>query len=207
MTIKEAESIVGSLSKPSKMPCYGYSIPAKYCKIGHKMVKIKGSICSKCYALKGRYIFPNVMAAMEKRFESLQNPKWADVMVELIKQKEKSGFFRWHDSGDLQGEWHLDKIAEIARRLPQIKFWLPTREYNIANAWLNKNDCPENLTIRFSALMIEGQVKESQNPHNLPISEASEDDWNCPSSLQHGKCWNCRLCWNKNCNRVAYKLH
>ena len=63
---KQAEAIVGTLSKPSKMPGYAYSTPAKRCIIGQKMRQVAGSICAFCYALKGRYVFPNVQAAMAK---------------------------------------------------------------------------------------------------------------------------------------------
>src|SRR5210317_1228253 len=166
MTIKELESTVGTLSKPSKMPCHGYSIPASRCKVGMKMRKVKGSVCFYCYAMKGRYVFQSVKAAMEKRFQSLNNPNWAKVMTALIEKKEKSGFFRWHDSGDLQSLEHLEDIAQIARNLPKISFWLPTREYNIVKQYLNKHESfPNNLTVRLSALMIDGTVNEKQNPY------------------------------------------
>jgi hypothetical protein len=208
MKIKQAESICGTLSKPSKMPCFGYSIPAKYCKIGMKMRNIMGSICSMCYALKGRYIFKNVMAAMEKRYQSLKNPQWIDAIVCLISKKEKSGYFRWHDSGDLQAEKHLRDIIEIAKRLPHVKFWLPTREYNIVNHLLSEGEqLPDNLTVRLSALMFDGEVKPSQNPFDLPTSGASETGFNCPSSEQGNKCLDCRACWDKNVKVVTYRKH
>ena len=209
MKLEKAEAIAGTLSKPSKMPCYGYSIPAKYCKIGMKMRDVKGSVCNKCYALKGRYVFKNVQAAMEKRFRSINDPQWVAAMVAMIKQKEKSGYFRWHDSGDLQDELHLAKIVTIAKHLPDIQFWLPTREYNIVNKWIERFGfaMPDNLTIRLSALMFDGQVNEKQNPFSLPTSEASEEGFSCPSSEQGNKCLTCRACWDKNVKVVTYKKH
>ena len=119
---KQAEEIVGTLSKPSKMPGYAYSTPAKRCLIGQKMRNVVGSICAFCYALKGRYVFPNVQKAMEKRFASLTNDLWVDAMTYLI-GKVKNPHFRWHDSGDLQGVWHIEKIVKIAKNLPHISFW------------------------------------------------------------------------------------
>src|SRR5690242_14227789 len=103
----DLEAYVGGLSNPSKMPGYGYSIPAKDCITGSKLRKVDGSTCSACYALKGRYVFPNVLAAMERRLASLDKPDWAYVMGELINRKSKQPFFRWHDSGDLQSVKHL----------------------------------------------------------------------------------------------------
>jgi hypothetical protein len=207
MNIKQAESICGTLSKPSKMPCNGYSIPASRCKVGMKMRNLKGSICSKCYALKGRYIFKAVQAALEKRFQSLSNPLWTHAMTCLIRLKEKSGYFRWHDSGDLQSEKHLKDIALIADCLPHIQFWLPSREYNIVNEWLQENALPDNLTIRLSSLMFDGDVTARQNPFGLPTSGASKDGFNCPSSKQGNKCLDCRACWDKSVSNITYKQH
>ncbi len=47
-----------SLSKPSKMPGYGWSTPASRCITGSKLRRIKGSVCHGCYAMKNRYVFP-----------------------------------------------------------------------------------------------------------------------------------------------------
>ena len=63
-TWKQLEVITGGLSAPSKMPCHSFSISAKRCKVGSKLRKVVGSTCNKCYALKGRYVFPNVERAM-----------------------------------------------------------------------------------------------------------------------------------------------
>ena len=57
MKIKQLEKEIGTLSNPSKMPAYAWGISAKQCKVGSKLAKIKGTICNKCYALKGHYTF------------------------------------------------------------------------------------------------------------------------------------------------------
>ena len=54
MLKKEAQKIVGGLSKPSKMPGPAYNLPARACITGAKLVKVPGSVCAGCYALKGR---------------------------------------------------------------------------------------------------------------------------------------------------------
>ena len=73
-TVGKAREYVGGLSRPSKMPGWGYSIPAIYCKMGAILSKIPGAVCRFCYAKKGRYIFPVVQAAMERRFRALDKP-------------------------------------------------------------------------------------------------------------------------------------
>ena len=67
MLKKEANEIVGGLSKPGKMPCPSINLPAAACVTGSLMAVIKGTTCYGCYALKGRYRFPNVKIAMDRR--------------------------------------------------------------------------------------------------------------------------------------------
>lgn len=207
-TLKQLQDKVGSLSTPSKMPGYGYSTSADDCITGSKLANVKGSICSICYARKGRYVFPNVQNAMKKRLESLERLDWIDAMVQLISRKEKSGFFRWHDSGDLQGVWHLEKIAEVARRLPSIKFWLPTREYKIVSDWKKFCTKPRNLTIRLSAFMIDGPAPVAVAKRlGLTTSGAKKTGFSCPSSQQGNQCGDCRACWDEAVTNVDYKPH
>ena len=212
-TIKALQMQVGSLSNPSKMPGFGYSTPAKDCQTGSKLAEIVNSICSICYAKKGRYVFPNVQNAMQFRLDSISKIDWIDCMVELISKKQSKlpegqrEFFRWHDSGDIQGVWHLEKIAEIARRLPEINFWLPTREYRFVREWLATATKPNNLQIRLSAYMIDGKPPtELANRLGLTTSGVSQNGFNCPAPKQDNACGDCRACWTSDEN-INYKSH
>ena len=212
-TIKALQMQVGSLSNPSKMPGFGYSTPAKDCQTGSKLAEIVNSICSICYAKKGRYVFPNVQNAMQYRLDSISKIDWIDCMVELISKKQSKlpegqrEFFRWHDSGDIQGVWHLEKIAEIARRLPEINFWLPTREYRFVREWLATATKPNNLQIRLSAYMIDGKPPtELANRLGLTTSGVSQNGFNCPAPKQDNACGDCRACWTSDEN-INYKSH
>ena len=89
MNIKEAWANVGGLSKPSKMPGYGYGLSAFECDTGSKLRLIKNSTCSMCYALKGRYTFKGVKAAHANRLESITKDTWVNDMVLLIKHYGK----------------------------------------------------------------------------------------------------------------------
>ena len=135
-SLKEAEASVGGLSAPSKMPSYAWSISAKRCDMGSKLAKIEGSVCNKCYALKGRYMFPMVQNALEKRYEKWaeDRDKWTNAMIYIMNTKKhiiKTGVFRWFDSGDIQGGAMLSDINTIAWSSPNIRFWLPTKEYKL----------------------------------------------------------------------------
>jgi len=209
MTYKEALEIIVSLSAPSKMPCHGWSISARRCITGAKMAKVEGSICSKCYALKGRYVFPNVQDCLERRFHSLSDPRWIDAMSLVLNTVEHSGYFRWHDSGDLQGLWHLKMIVEVCKRTPHITHWLPTREYAFVRQYIDEvGPLPENLTVRFSALMFDGPVPELLAKRcGVQVSGASSAGFNCPSSKQANKCGSCRECWKPSVFNITYKQH
>jgi hypothetical protein len=204
-TLKEAERITGKLSKPSKMPGYAYGIPARSCPVGQLLVKIKGSVCSNCYALKGRYVFPNVKAAQEYRLKTLRDPFWVDAMVYIIK-KRKIDYFRWHDSGDLQGDWHLKNIIDVALACPETKFWLPTREKAVVLRC--PIPIPPNLVIRISGTMIDG-APPSYHPAIRHVSTVVTDKSkaSCPAHRQGGKCGSCRNCWDPGIYNVSYPRH
>jgi hypothetical protein len=206
----EAEEKVGKLSHPAKMPCPSYSIPAQNCETGAKLVKVKGSVCEGCYALKGMYRFPSTKTAMQRRLGKLESAMAeSDAREEYIQAFEVllSGmpFFRWHDSGDLQGHRHLSILCEIARRCSTTLFWLPTREYGILNTFLET--IPDNLMIRKSAHMIDGRPPEgfkyTSTVHSGEVLHGKE----CRASTRGGHCGECRACWDPKVKNVSYPLH
>ena len=208
--ILNAWNAVGGLSKPSKMPCYSYSIPANKCNVGGKLRLFKGSVCHKCYAFKGFYNYPNAKNALEKRYLSLNDPHWVSNMTLLIESLEHSGYFRFFDSGDIQSIENFENICQIARNLPNIKFWLPTREYGIISSYVKrKKTIPSNLTVRLSAYMVDGPlpIALAKKLNVVSSGVSSTDNFTCPASKQNNMCLDCRMCWNKNEAVVIYKKH
>lgn len=205
-----ALAIVNGLSEPSKMPCYGWSIPAQRCNTGQKLRKVPGSVCSTCYALRGHYMYKVVQACLERRYQAMLNhPQWVEAMVWLINNVEKSGYFRWFDSGDVPSVEGLDKIVQVVKQTPGVQHWLPTREYGFVSAWFAANGAfPANLTLRLSALKFEAAPPVSvANRLGVLTSTASKTNYNCPAYAQKGKCLDCRACWDKNVPNVSYKRH
>ena len=198
MLKKEARKITGGLSAPSKMPGPSYNLPATQCITGSKLVKIPGSVCKGCYALKGRYNFNNVRLALARRMESLKHPQWVLAMTVLIKGEE---VFRWHDSGDLQSAWHLKRIFEVCKATPETSHWLPTREAKFLP--LNTDSIPKNLLIRMSSHMID-QKPVKFWPWTSTVSTGS---FTCPASKQDNECKSCRNCWDRNIANVSYPKH
>jgi len=215
MLIKEAEKNVGGLSDPSKMPEYGTSTSANECNVGSKLSKVDNSICSNCYAKKGRYVFKNVQDAMYRRLKALDNPAWVDSMSFLMNNKKKGKvkglkYFRWHDSGDLQSIRHLHMIVDVANKSPNTQHWLPTRETETVSKAIKRGlKIPKNLTIRLSAMKFDAKAPENMaRKYGLQVSGASKRDvWDCPASLQEGECRDCRRCWDKSVFSVVYKAH
>ena len=199
MNTKEAWTLVGGLSKPSKMPGWSIGIPAKECKTGKKLRQIKNSVCSGCYAEKGCYVFAVVQAAQYKRLKAIDHPQWVEAMATLINSK-KPDVFRWHDSGDVQDEAHLNKIFEVCRLTPSKRHWMPTRE-----AWIKNHmkDAPANLVVRFSSPMIDqGPVKSWAN-----TSTVSTKSRTCPAPDNNNECGSCRACWDPLVKNIEYGKH
>jgi len=195
------KAITGSLSKPSKMPGHAYGLPAKECKTGSKLVKIKGSTCHGCYALKGCYVFKVVQAAQYKRLESIKDPRWVEAMAAQIGAK-RNKFFRWHDSGDVQDVEHLSKIFAVCRMTPDTAHWMPTRE-----AWVKKylDLAPNNLVIRFSATMVDQDAPASWPNTSTVVTRGAAAT--CPAPSQDNACKDCRACWDESIKNVAYAAH
>ena len=199
MNTKEAWALVGGLSKPSKMPGWSIGIPAKECKTGKKLRQIKNSVCEGCYALKGCYVFKVVQEAQYKRLEAINHPDWVLAMATLINSK-KPDVFRWHDSGDVQDEAHLNKIFEVCRLTPDKRHWMPTRE-----AWIKDHmqAAPENLVVRFSSPMIDqGPVKSWANTSTVSTKSRS-----CPAPDNNNECGSCRACWDPLVKNIEYGKH
>ena len=202
MLKKEARIITGGLSKPNKMPGPSINLPASQCITGRKLVYVLGSTCSGCYALKGRYRFPNVIAAMARRLAKLHDPRWIEAMVTLIDQQP---VFRWHDSGDLQSVQHLKNIFEVCKRTPGTSHWLPTREARFLKLF-TADEVPKNLKIVLSDHMNDQPVAPTWWPYTSGVS-TDHKQVTCPASSQGNKCLDCRKCWDRSVKRVIYGKH
>ena len=199
MLKKEAKDITGGLSKPSKMPGPAYNLPAQGCITGAKLQAVAGSVCSGCYALKGRYNFKNVRLALARRLESLKHPQWVLAMTVLIKGEPH---FRWHDSGDLQSVTHLANIMKVAKATPETSHWLPTQERKLMML-INPDAVPKNLLIRIS------NAKNNTAPGKFwkYWSTVVDSGGDCPASRQGNECGSCRRCWDRKVKHVTYPKH
>ena len=199
MLKKEAKEITGGLSAPGKMPEGAFNLPASACQTGQILALVEDTPCNKCYALTGRYRFPNVKAALARRLASLTHPRWAEAMTVLVKGQKH---FRWHDSGDIQSVDHLKKIFEVCKLTPFTRHWMPTREARFLKL-MDPDIIPSNLIIRMSSHMI-NQEPVTFWPWASTVSPQGKP---CPAADQGNKCMDCRACWDRSIPNVTYPKH
>jgi len=225
MTLAEAKRIAGTLGIPSKMPGYSYGLDAWRCKRGSQLSKVKGSVCEGCFAKHNFYQWRPARVARLRRQAGIRRARWADAIVRLINHYSKDEpFFRFHDSGDLQGVWHLAKICEVALRVPRVRFWLPTREVEMVAEYLESGGTiPPNLVVRISAEMIDEKpiglprvlrCLPTSTVHTAPlrpvrIGRSRKRSIECKSYTRVGGnvCGPCRSCWDPRVKNVSYLRH
>jgi hypothetical protein len=208
------------LSKTSKMPGKSWSTPSSECQTGALLSKIKDSVCSKCYAKRGSYMYPAVKTLRQNNYDHyIANPSNFFEEMKTIIQAEylKTGvaYFRWFDSGDLYSMEMLIDIIRIAYALPHMVFWLPTKELTklstvIKDLASRDITIPDNLAIRLSVFMIDADyfTLDSHMKDVLQTRVISKDTTPLESEIVcYGDCISCNYaCWDIRKN-VAYVKH
>lgn len=225
MIFQEALDTIGGLSRTSKMPWYSWSLPAQECQTGGRLKKVKGSVCEKCYAFRGHYGFPMVREAQYRRLHALQHPSFVDAFIQVLSALQaverrsylyrgvlvQENRFRWHDAGDLQSLDHLIMVNEIANQTPQVRHWVPTKEYTIVGAFLGKyKRFAPNLTVRVSHPMMGETYHNGASPFGLPFSTVgvANAPMKCYArSNVKVNCMDCDHCWSKSIQSVDYERH
>ena len=217
-TIKSANNQIGGLSNTDKMPGLSFSIPVEYCNTGSTLIDVEGSACFGCYADASRYRWSNVANALENRYQSYIKDRsgWVQAVAYILnnsKAMQNEPYFRWFDAGDIIDLQMLEDIYEVCRLTPQIKHWLPTKEFKWKKEFERK---PNNLVIRVSAPFKNTPFKPGIHPtHSVVLTQAEYDRTSeitdtgikyCPAHLQAGQCQDCRTCWDE-AECVAYRYH
>jgi len=222
--LTDLEKSVGGLSNPGKMPGPGWSISAFRCVTGSALAKREGTPCASCYARKGRYVFPAVQAALERRFRAWESDRaaWRENMIALLNLKAEIYSrrnrgerlpFRWFDSGDLQNVGMLADIVDVAKRTPAVIHWLPTQERAIVRVYLrNGGRIPENLSVRVSSSLrniVADGLRSQGVRSSLVIDKGASVATGvtlCPAPKQGNSCRDCRACWVSS-RPIAYTAH
>ena len=226
--------ITGGLSRPSKMPGYGWGLSAHWCNRGSKLREIAGTTCSKCYALAGQYALPSVLESHKRRLSAwLSNRElWTWGMVRLIrgdyaKDAKPTRWFRWLDSGDLQCVEMLEDFVAVANKTPETRHWNPTRERAIVKSFFDRGgSLPDNYVVRLSVDMVDTMpalhTSLGQQPgvcwsmvytDNLSTKVMLANGIHIcpatdPNTTEHScDAHKCRACWSRKVKVVAYHQH
>jgi hypothetical protein len=207
---------VALLTYPAKIPCPSWSLPAgRACPFAFR--SDPDAICGSCYAAKGFYMMPRVKAAQDARYawtlDCLKTPEGTERFIALMTEaiahecaRFNVQYFRVHDSGDLFSPAYTRAWTEICRRLPDIRFWIPTRSYRAAwVADIIALAALPNVTVRPSALRFEDAAPEIAGLQ--AGSTARHHGATCPASSQGNACLDCRQCWDSPTIAIAYHKH
>lgn len=202
-----AKAIIGgNLCVTTKMPCLAHATSPKKCRRGSKLRLVPGSVCSLCYARRGRFLLHEHI--LDARQQAMDHPQWSEAMGLVLSCDEHSGHFRWYSAGDMRHLADLLKICDVARRTPHIRHWLPTHEVGILGAFKRSGGkYPRNLLVRLSADMVD-QPTPPKLCRQLGVlaCSVSKTNYDCPAETQAGRCLTCRRCWDKSIPCVTYKL-
>lgn len=223
MSRAEAMQIAGSLGQPSKMPGASYGLDAFQCRTGSRLSTDPDSTCHGCYAKKNFYrSWRPALVARERREAGIHHPYWVEAMIALITDYVGNGgepAFRWHDSGDLHGPWHLAAICAVAEATPYVRHWLPTREYqDVLDYLISGGKIPPNLTIRLSAHYVGRKAAVPEALATMPTSTTHRRGEDPPIRTKGAivchaidaavnMCRKCRACWDPRVSNVSYRMH
>jgi len=207
MLVKEAVEYGKVSLGNTKMPGTTFPICAFACYTGSKLAKVKGSVCEQCNMRRLQKIRPSVDQGYKTnlfKWQVSNTSNWIDAMVFQIKRYAADGYHRWFDSGDLQSMEMLLGIAETARQTPEVKHWLPTKEYSIYTKYLKTNTLPTNLIVRVSAAMIDGKPSKAFRNTSTVHRNNEPLGFECKGG---NACGPCRACWDKKVENVSYRKH
>ena len=117
-----------------------------------------------CYAMTGNTErFPAVLRSQSKNYLSSLQSYFVDIMIDKIKRiKSPLDLFRVHESGDFYSQEYIEKWAEIARNIPEIKFYAYTKSYvnlDLSTLWALEN---------FNLIQSTGSRDDTKIDYSLP---------------------------------------
>jgi len=175
-------------------------------------------ICDICYCGKNNYLIhkSGFVSQMVRTLKYLQEPK---IEAVLLRNLVSSRYFRIHDAGDFFSPWYYVAWTEICRRLPEVKFWCPSRVWTLTafREFFRRSPPPANLALRPSALFV-GAVPP-RGVHGLADgSTSTAEGYKLPRGVRACPVYDsddpvhscarahCRWCWDKT-GEISYRAH
>lgn len=167
--------------------------------------------CTGCYATTGAYVWSTTIAPREHNKEDWKRDAWVDDMVAALK---KDKYFRWFDSGDMYALELAEKIAEVMKRTPNTKHWLPTRmaKFPKFQNVIKAMQALPNVMVRFSSDSVIGEYDARHGSTIVPQEDVAQFESKvhiCDATRPEGegKCNGCRTCWDKEVPVIGYVSH
>jgi hypothetical protein len=168
-----------------------------------------------CYANKGCQQISKVQAAYYRNLR-LYNDDPDNFFEQIYCKVKFSGLpkVRVFDSGDLPSYDFLERLVDVCKKTPDVKWMMFTKKYEIVNEYIDKNgDLPDNLNVLFSAWH---KLWEVPNPHNIGVAYVDFNDKSlnpefpknafvCPG--RQTTCSACGVCFSKKVKAVVFHQH
>lgn len=166
-----------------------------------KNAQIPGSICSHCFSFAMMKRYANLDGCMEKNGEILR----AGIIPEDQIPTTTGQIFRFESFGDLANWLQAANYMNIARRNPQTRFALYTKNPRfIAEAIKNGYSKPANLVIVYSSLFLN---KQARPPFDFidKVFTVYDKEENAPAGINCGarSCFTCQRCYKRNPDGVT----
>ena len=98
-------------------------------------------------------------------------------------------------------------ILEICKQTPNIKHWIPSKEYKIWRHVLKIKQLPNNVCLRISSPNIDQEPLKDFNNTSTVHKDAAAFGLECIAYKQDGKCLDCKACYDTKVKNVSYPKH
>lgn len=91
----------------------------------------RSALCEgRCYATRGRFVFPQVQERLAWNFQQSRRPDFVDRVCRELYRKGVL-LMRWHVSGDIYSPAYGRKMMEVIGRSRHCTFWFYTRAWRV----------------------------------------------------------------------------
>jgi len=202
LTHTKPKSSCPSLSLPAVIDCPAHDVSLQLAR-----AQDREAICERCYAQKGRYVFPQVRNNQRARSEwwhSTDPIERAIILADAVKREGAPCYFRCYDSGDLDLS-AVDTWLKFADLLPGVKLWIPTRTWLLPefHDGLCRLNAHPRIIVRPSTVCFDdppATINGLAGGHAAHWREPIKAMFRCP-----GNCATCRICWDRPDLSVSFK--
>jgi hypothetical protein len=163
---------------------FHFDVPAKVTCPG------RSKLCTQhCYALRKRFLFPQVVERLEWNYKQSKRGDFVDRMTDELYRKGVL-LMRWHVAGDVYSPAYARKMLEIIGRSSHTTFWFYTRSWRVptifpllkaisimpnAKVWFSADaetgypaELPENVRVAWMTTDVEEDTQEADLVFLLP---------------------------------------